>query len=314
MTGVIGTSPVIIKQKLVQVIPISELYTHSTFNDIKIWTNEEWMPIIGVEREKTTQKINRISNCYNWLYATEDCELLLENNDIIHLSDVVEDTKLFQMNYPISNILYLSIPENTEPEPHKLVDIDEALSMEKDNISLTDYINCKNFQAARQAFLNERGNLEPNTTAIWNFIELQQKMMLAEKVGFQPRIMQTSMPNCLRFKSSYEDIKYDYKYLNMDAINSKTGEVVHISRDYTYEEYLKEMSEIYSESYLVYPLFQEESGAWDLFFYKRSDFKKPLIEWREALFDYNNDYIYQIKTDNGFYQAGVGKLIIKNKS
>lgn len=315
MAGVIGIVPVIIKHKLVHVIPIRKLYACPNLKDIKIWTNKGWMPIIGIEREKTCQKIYRISNCYNWLYATGDCELLLENEDTIRFSNVVENTKLFQMNYPESRVFFLPVPKNIEPVPFKIMSIEDAIERSEEDIhNLTDYINCSNLKAAKQAFLNHRNNLQPNITIVWDFIELQQKMLLAEKTGFQPRIVQSSLPNSLRFKSSYEDVKHDYEYLNQDAIDFKTGETIHLSYNYTYEDYLKEMNEVYSEKYLSYPLFLEESGAWDLFEYKRNEFNTPLREWRKPLFEYSKQFIYQIKTGNGFYQAGVGKLVIKGKS
>jgi hypothetical protein len=315
MVGIIGLSPIIIRRKLVHVMPIKKLYVCPRLEGLKIWTNKDWEPIIEVIREKTSQKIYRISNCYNWLYATEDCKLLLENNDTIQVSKVVADTKLFQIRYPESSVYSLPIPKNIEPEPHKLMSIEDIEDRNDEDIhDLTDYINCKNIEAAKQAFLNTRNNLQPNITLIWNFTELQQKMMLAEKVGFQPRIPTTSEPNHLRFKSSYEDMKYDREYLNQDTIDFKTGKIIHLIDNYTHEDYIKEMREIYSETYLSYPLFHEESGLWDLLDYKRSQFKTPLKEWRKPIFDYNRHYLYQIRTPTGFYQAGVGKLVIKSEN
>ena len=315
MVGLIGISPIIVKRELVHVMPIKKLYGCPRLDGLKIWTNKDWEPIIEVIREKTSQQIYRISNCYNWLYATEDCKLLLENNDTIQVSKVVEDTKLFQIQYPISSVYALPIPKNIEPEPHKLMSIEDVDDRSGEDIhDLTDYLNCKNIEAAKQAFLNRRNNLQPNITLVWNFTELQQLMMLAEKVGFQPRIPKTSEPNHLRFKSSYEDIKYDCDYLNQDAIDFKTGEVVHLSNSYTPEDYIKDMRALYAETYLRYPLFHEDSGLWDLLVYKRSQFDKPLKEWRKPIFDYHRHYVYQIRTPNGFYQAGVGKLVVKSEN
>jgi len=313
MIGTIGISPVLVKHELVHVIPIWKLYRCPHLDQLKIWTNKGWAPIIEVMREKTSQKIYRISNCYNWIYATEDCELLLENNDTIQVSKVVEDTKLFQIHYPESRIYSLPIPKNIEPEPLKLMSIEDIEDrIDEDIHDLTDYINCKNIDAAKQAFLNTRNNLQPNITIVWNFTELQQKMILAEKVGFQPRIPTTSLPNHLRFKSSYEDFKYDHEYLNQDMIDFKTGKIVKVSYSYTHEDYVKEMKEAFSEAYLSYPLFHEDSGLWDLLDYKRSDFDTPLKEWRKPIFDYIKHFIYQISTPIGFYQAGVGKLVLKS--
>ncbi|MDD1777808.1 MAG: hypothetical protein LUQ65_06515 [Candidatus Helarchaeota archaeon] len=315
MVGIIGISPIIVKRELVHVIPIKKLYDCPRLDGLKIWTKNAWEPIIEVRREKTSQKIYRISNCYNWLYATEDCKLLLENNDTIQVSKVVEDTKLFQIRYPESRVYSLPIPKNIEPEPHKLISIEDVDDRRgKDIHDLTDYINCKNIEAAKQAFLNRRNNLQPNITLVWNFTELQQLMMLAEKVGFQPRIPTTSLPSWLRFKSSYEDIKYDCEYLNQDTIDFKTGAVVPLSNPYTHEDYIKDMRELYSGTYVKYPLFHEDSGLWDLFVYQRSQFDKPLKEWRKPIFDYNRHYIYQIRTPTGFYQAGVGKLVVKTEN
>lgn len=313
MVGIIGLSPILIKRKLVQVIPIKKLYACPHLEDLKIWTNKDWEPIIEVTREKTSQRIYRISNCYNWLYATEDCELLLENSDTIQVSKMVAETKPFQMHFPESSVYSLPIPKNIEPEPHKLMSIEDLEDRNHEDIhDLTDYINCKNIEAAKQAFLNCRNNLEPNLTIVWNFTELQQKIMLAEKVGFQPRIPTSSLPNHLRFKSSYEDLKYDHEYLNQPMIDFKTGKTILLSYNYSQEDYLKEMRELYPESCLSYPLFHEDSGLWDLLFYKREEFNKPLKEWRKPIFDYKRHYVYQIRTPCGFYQAGVGKLVIKS--
>ena len=50
-----------------------------------------WTKIKEVVRGKTNLKIHRISNCYNWLYATENIRFfLLGIREIINIKDTVE--------------------------------------------------------------------------------------------------------------------------------------------------------------------------------------------------------------------------------
>ena len=76
MAGVIGISPVIIKHKLVHVIPIRKLFACPNLKDIKIWTDKGWMPIIGMNGKKPVKKFTefqivttgymllKIANCF----------------------------------------------------------------------------------------------------------------------------------------------------------------------------------------------------------------------------------------------------------
>lgn len=112
MSGIVGFTPVIIKKKkLIRIITIEQLFHLQNYNDVLIWTNHEWSPIKAVSREKTDKKIYRISNPYNWIYITEDCRLLLDNGNTIQITEIKEDTNLFQVTFPVSNKLDLEDPD-----------------------------------------------------------------------------------------------------------------------------------------------------------------------------------------------------------
>ncbi len=343
MSGILGINPIIVQTKdgCIKIIPIKNLnLEHSKYNDLKVFSKKDWVEIRKIQREKTTKKVYRVSNCYNWLYATEDCKLLLAGNKTTQISEIKSDTPLYQIEYPQSNALDMPMPKNLEPVPHKISSIEDVISKEEQrNYKLIDHVNCKKIDAAKQAFLNERHNIQPNTTTVWTFVELQEKMILAEKVGFVPKITKSSSPFSIRFKSSYEDLKYDYLYLQPQYLKeydpkNKNLKEIQKTTEYTYESYENEMKQLYSEKFTSNPLLRIGYALYDIpddsilekfktsmevypQFLNESEQKwvQSIINWKKPfspLFHYKKNYVYNIITDTGNFQVGVGKLIAIN--
>ena len=172
------------------------------------------------------------------------------------------------------------------------------------NLYLDCYINSKDKEAAKQALLLFRNNFEPYRILVWDFNRMQKIMILASKVGFDPRSPDSGNPMYIRFKLTLESYREDMAY----AGNISEEDFQELLRDY------------YPKKYIVYSLYRKDNRAYDT--RTPSDHTNPLkyvcmvlkedgTSEYKYIFDYKKEYVYDIKTENGFYQAGVGKFILK---
>ncbi|MFW9878993.1 MAG: hypothetical protein ACFFG0_38430, partial [Candidatus Thorarchaeota archaeon] len=156
-----------------------------------------------------------------------------------------------------------------------------------------------------QAFLLFRNNLEPYRVIVWNFLEMQKILILGSKVGYVPKFPDTIDPMYVRFKLSFESLREDFSY---------------IQKPFTKEQYIKFMEDHYSNRLFVYPLTKLHGKAYDIREEKNN--QESLTDVNNIttnngktqelhVFNYKKDKIYNILTEDGFYQAGVGRLLIK---
>jgi hypothetical protein len=168
------------------------------------------------------------------------------------------------------------------------------------------YNNSNNIKNSKNALLLFRNNLEPNRILVWSFLEMQKIMILAKKVGYDPKIPISNAPNNIRFNLNYMTYKEDFNYF---ATNLSMEDYNHFLNDY------------FPEQNLIYPSFISKNKAYDTNLPQHDPNKvegppvfieKDGSSYVKYIFDYDKDYIYNIKTTTGFFNAGVGRLIIKD--
>ena len=97
MEGFLGDTPIVVKNISsynMQILSLEELYKklerkNSNIQNWRVWSPDGWNKIKEVVRGRTDLNIHRVSNCYNWLYGTENINFLLGVRETINIEKIV---------------------------------------------------------------------------------------------------------------------------------------------------------------------------------------------------------------------------------
>ena len=279
MKGFPGNTPVVVKNShslSMQVISLEELYKklerkNSNINNWRIWSPDGWNKIIEIERNKTELDIHRISNCYNWIYATEGIKFLLGIREIINIENVIGETNLFMCDYLEKNI------ENMDEEKTKFLAQEEFKGSKR--------IRCL------------------------NFCDIQKNLLMGNFLDFHMKIDCANIPDFVCYDSSMEEyiegINKEFPpdwYRNYKRNKAKNADLLREK----YQQYLKDF---FPRDYLNRKMINKENILWDIneeFKNETNDYLKD----KYVSFSREDDFIYNLKTEKGLFNVGAGQLVV----
>tara|TARA_B100000795_G_scaffold268507_1_gene255595 strand:+ start:60 stop:905 length:846 start_codon:yes stop_codon:yes gene_type:complete len=279
MDGFPGDTPIVVKNtnsSSKQVISIEELYKklerkNSNIKNWRVWSPDGWNNILEVNRGKTDLNIHRISNCYNWVYATQNIKFLLGIREIIDIEDIKFDTNLFMCDYLEKNI------ENMEEEKNKFISNEE-------------------FKGSNRLRCN-------------NLSDIQKNLLMGNFLDFHMKIDCADIPDYVCYNSSMEqyikNINKEFPplwYRNYKRNKAKNADLL---REH-YQQYLKDF---FPRNYLNRILININNNLWDI----SDEFKNETEEYlngKYISFSYENDYIYNLKSEKGMFNIGAGQLVV----
>tara|TARA_B110001469_G_C9639975_1_gene321662 strand:+ start:1461 stop:2306 length:846 start_codon:yes stop_codon:yes gene_type:complete len=279
MYGFTGDTPIVVKNvnsSSKQVISLEELYKklerkNSNIKNWRVWSPDGWNNILEVKRDKTKLNIHRISNCYNWLYATQNIKFLLGIREIIDIEDIKFDTNLFMCDYLENNI------ENMEEEKKKFISNEE-------------------FKGSNRLRCN-------------NLSDIQKNLLMGNFLDFHMKIDCADIPDYVCYNSSMEqyikNINKEFPplwYRNYKRNKAKNADLL---REH-YQQYLKDF---FPRNYLNRTLTNINNKLWDI----SDEFKNEMEEYlngKYISFSYENDFIYNLKSEKGMFNIGAGQLVV----
>ena len=279
MYGFTGDTPIVVKNvnsSSKQVISLEELYKklerkNSNIKNWRVWSPDGWNNILEVKRDKTKLNIHRISNCYNWLYATRNIKFLLGIREIIDIEDIKFDTNLFMCDYLENNI------ENMEEEKKKFISNEE-------------------FKGSNRLRCN-------------NLSDIQKNLLMGNFLDFHMKIDCADIPDYVCYNSSMEqyikNINKEFPplwYRNYKRNKAKNADLL---REH-YQQYLKDF---FPRNYLNRTLTNINNKLWDI----SDEFKNEMEEYlngKYISFSYENDFIYNLKSEKGMFNIGAGQLVV----
>ena len=115
MEGFPGDTPILVKNinsSNMQILSLGDLYKkferkNSNIKNWRVWSPDGWNKILEIRKGQTELDIHRISNCYNWLYATEKIRFLLGIRDVIEIKDIFRQIFGFRKTYVNQTTIYV---------------------------------------------------------------------------------------------------------------------------------------------------------------------------------------------------------------
>ena len=155
-----------------------------------------------------------------------------------------------------------------------------------------------------------RNNLDGNRILTFTMKEMQHKYICAEKAGKNVWINRTNIANCIYIdlegeKGFLNHLKYDNHYF------LKVKEEYPLNK--LRENFEGEFS-CFKDEYDIMPFFKHEETLLCDSWYKQEYVRQASMFEGVVTFDCEKDSLVDIITENGYYNAGVGKLILKCKN
>lgn len=189
--------------------------------------------------------------------------------------------------------------------PHKKV----HNMIKKYGYTIGDYINSKNIDIAECGLLNERDPIRYYSLCVKSFVDTQAKFLLADKTGYNAHIDIGNVLTNITLDTSYEAMKEEFELAtNGQPFNNRQYETIINNR------YISE----YRSVPFLHLSTDRFNGRRHLLPHGNnvyvSNFLRHLYLINEDyIFNANLDFVYQVKTNTGYYQAGLGGLIIYSK-
>lgn len=301
---ILGICPLIVKEQDTKLIKVKYPLEVRTGQD-EAWSHLGWTPIISMSTRRLAEfeSVCSVYNRHNFLYASENTRFVLynENNTVKPLYKINARTRLYNACFPLDFGSSLDIV-CSEP-----VDMEDYYSQMAQMITQANQISCKN------EFLSQRNNLEPFRVLTNDHIDTQYTYMLGEKAGMDILIPRTNHPGEVYFNLNYDNYCTNYDYLGK----------------HTRKEYKKYMNRDYPRHYQIKKFLNHKSGLhydshsgedWEprvpdgsSLVHYHNDLRSDITDRIDMYFDRENDVLYDFETQNGYYQAGIGKLIIKTE-
>lgn len=278
MDGFPGNTPIVVKNinsPNMNILSLEELYKklerkNSNIKNWKIWSPDGWNTILEIKKGKTNHNLHRISNCYNWLYATEKIKFLLGIREIISIEDIIIDTNLFMCDYLEKNI------EDMENEKEKFIS--------------------KEFRGSKRIKCN-------------NLCDIQKNLLMGNFLDFHMKIDCADIPDYVCYNSSMEEYIRDInkEFPPLWYRNYKRNKAKHA--DMLREKYQQYLKDFFPRQYFNRKLTNIDGKLWDI----SDEFKNEKDEYLKGKyisFSYEDDFIYNLKTEKGMFNIGAGQLVV----
>lgn len=172
--------------------------------------------------------------------------------------------------------------------------------------TMGDYINAKDIETAEIGLLNKRDPIRYYSIPVGSFIDTQAKLLLADKTGYNAQIDIGNVLTYITLDTSYEAMEEEFEL-------ATTG------RPFNNRKYEMIIRDRYISHYRSVPFLHLRSdrfnGRRHLLPHGENVFvgnflRHSYLIGEHYMFNSDLEYVYQIKTDTGYYQAGVGGLIV----
>ena len=138
------------------------------------------------------------------------------------------------------------------------------------------------------------------------FVDTQQKMILAKKCGYNAKIELENVLTYLSFDTSYDAIEEEFYYTNPSSTLNVNKYSNIIKDNYTTEFRSKPFLSLRSNRYNGRAhMFPFGNGV-----YVGNLFRHSYLVGEHYIYNSNIEYMFQIKTESGYFQCGIGGLIL----
>lgn len=279
MEGFPGNTPLVVKNinsSNKQVISIEELFKkierkNGNIQNWRIWSPDGWNKILEIKRNKTDLKIHRISNCYNWLYATSGIKFLLGIREVVNIKKVIGETNLFMCDYLEKTF------EDMEKEKEKFIS--------KEEFKGSNRIRCE------------------------TLCEIQKKLLLGNFLDFHMKIDCADIPDYVCYNSSMEEYINDInkEFPPLWYRNYKRNKAKHA--DLLREKYQQYLKDFFPRDYLNRELTLIDHTYWDIPEEFKNE-KEEYLRGKYVSFNSKEDFIYNLSTEKKMFNIGAGQLVV----
>lgn len=175
--------------------------------------------------------------------------------------------------------------------------------------TMGDYINAKEIEVAERGLLNYRDPIRYYSLPVKSFVDAQAKMLLADKTGYNAHIDIGNVLTYITLDTSYEAIEEEFQLTTSgQPFSNRKYEM--IMRD----RYISE----YRSAPFLHLRNDRFNGRRHLLphgdnVYVGNLLRHSYLIGEHYMFNADLEYVYQVKTDTGYYQAGLGGLIVCSK-
>ena len=279
MEGFPGDTPIVVKNinsPNMQVLSLDELFKklerkNSNVQNWRVWSPDGWTKIKEVVRGKTNLKIHRISNCYNWLYATENIRFLLGIREIINIKDIIGETNLFMCDYLEKSI------EDMDKEKEKFIS--------KEEFKGSNRIRC------------------------FSFNDIQKNLLMGNFLDFHMKIDCANIPDFVCYNSSMEEYINDInkEFPPLWYRNYKRNKAKHA--DLLREKYQQYLKDFFPRDYMNRQMTEIDGIFWDIPEDLKNE-KEEYLKDKYISFSPEDEYVYNLKTEKGMFNIGAGQLVV----
>lgn len=172
-----------------------------------------------------------------------------------------------------------------------------------------DYINAKDIEIAEKGLLNFRNPIRYYSIHVRSFVDAQSKLLLANKTGYNAHIDIGNTLTYITFDTSYEAMEEEFELATSGQPFSKRK----------YETLIRDR---YISEYCSVPFLHLRNdrfnGRRHLLPHGDNVFVGNFLRHRyligdHYMFNADLEYVYQVETDTGYYQAGLGGLVVCNR-
>lgn len=288
---------------------------YSTAADYHIWSDKGWVNIKKVIRHKTDKKIYKMLTQSGCVHVTEDHSLIREDGNIIKPSQCTKETKLLTCY------------------PFEFDFISEVNNLSNDKAFIYGFFY-RNGECHDSQWVIEHKDLN----ALYKFKTLIQKeypdntlLINHNKLTINNDTSQSPDDFLQEYKNNFYDFDSNLKQnpnkkVPIEILNSNIDKIHSFLQGYMY------MNNTENESYFD---IKGQIGACGLFFllkrigyhviidenikdiyrltftYSKSFYHK-INTIKKIQIDSHNDYVYDIETSCGTFQAGIGDIIVSN--
>lgn len=312
-----------------------------SITDMEVWTDNGWNPIKRVIRHKCNKKIYRVNTHYGVVDVTEDHSLLNENGEKLKSSDcIISQTKLLQ-SYPTFEGMPISLNEII----NSLNNMDEKIISKKSFLygffygdGSCDYYQCNS--GAKYSWAINNNNYEIlKTMQKWltDVYSMDFKILdTMESSGVYKLVPVGDIKKMvIEFRSLFYD-KERYKIIPDNILNGSYQERLDFFKGY----YLADGAKCTNTNTKNIRMCNKgKIGSAQLYYLMKSLGYKTSIQIRsdkEHIYrltststtdkqrkignivkkvvdlGYNDDYVYDLETVKGRFQAGIGEIIVSN--
>jgi hypothetical protein len=279
MEGFPGDTPIVVKNinsSNKQILSLDELFKklerkNSNVQNWRVWSPDGWNKIKEVVRGKTNLKIHRISNCYNWIYATQNIRFLLGIRETIDIGDIIGETNLFMCDYLEKNI------EDMDKEKEKF--------KSKEEFKGSNRIRC------------------------FNFNDIQKNLLMGNFLDFHMKIDCANIPDYVCYNSSMEEYINDInkEFPPLWYRNYKRNKAKHA--DLLREKYQQYLKDFFPRDYMNRVMTNIDGKFWDIPEDLKNE-KEEYLKDKYISFSTEDEYVYNLRTEKGMFNIGAGQLVV----